>query len=213
MLWRLFASSPLVKLLVQPNRSIVIAIVIGGWREGGAGGGPPPPHYIHSCQKVSKVPLFFGFTRWVQGEWQAGRPCTDCNTWCDAQCCMYAMRLQCHASVIFQRNLMYCVVVAFLFGVPCINLRNGVDVVRSAVLQCASCRLHPFSTSAVNNCHPQCVQPLLDRCPSAISFSRRAPQPLLLLNNLLVQLVHDPQIADTQAVASHLERYVVPDPC
>jgi hypothetical protein len=29
---------------------------------------------------------------------------------------------------------------------------------------------------------------------------------LLLLNNLLVQLVHDPQIADTQAVASHLER-------
>ena len=41
MLWRFFAISPLVKLLVQPNGSIAIAIVIGG-----GGGGDPPPHYI-----------------------------------------------------------------------------------------------------------------------------------------------------------------------
>ena len=46
MLGRFSAISPLVKLLVQPNRSIVIAIaiVIGGR---GGGGAPPPPHYIH----------------------------------------------------------------------------------------------------------------------------------------------------------------------
>ena len=42
MLWRFFAISPLAKLLVQPNGSIVIAIVIGG---GGEGEAPPPPLY------------------------------------------------------------------------------------------------------------------------------------------------------------------------
>ena len=43
MLWRFFAISPLAKLLVQPNGSIVIAIVIGG----GEGGGSP--HFFHPC--------------------------------------------------------------------------------------------------------------------------------------------------------------------
>ena len=42
MLWRFFAISPLVKMLVRPNGSIVIAIVIGTV---GAGGDPPPPLY------------------------------------------------------------------------------------------------------------------------------------------------------------------------
>ena len=38
-LWRFFAISPLVNLLVQPNGSIIIAIVIGGGT----------PHTISSC--------------------------------------------------------------------------------------------------------------------------------------------------------------------
>ena len=41
MLWRFFAISPLVELLIQQNGSIVIAIVIGGG--GGGGGGLYPP--------------------------------------------------------------------------------------------------------------------------------------------------------------------------
>ena len=44
MLWRFFAISPLVKLLVLPNRSIVITIVTGG---GGGGSPPPPPTICH----------------------------------------------------------------------------------------------------------------------------------------------------------------------
>ena len=41
MVWRFFAISPLVKLLVHPNGSMVIALVIGGG--GGGWGGDPPP--------------------------------------------------------------------------------------------------------------------------------------------------------------------------
>ena len=52
-----------MKLLVQPDRSIVIVIVIDGGGGGLEGGGPPLPHYIHPCSPIPNPQSPFGMAR------------------------------------------------------------------------------------------------------------------------------------------------------